>query len=130
MVAGQRTAADARLLYGGGRRGAAFLALSRRHLRTRDGGAPALVRAWAVCVIALFVIPAPLASEARKRDQAGTQTADNLLSGATAYRARLRAEVSYAHVDQKRSMRGAWVPAWSRVCPVGHARRRDDGGNP
>jgi hypothetical protein len=27
-----------------------------------------------------FVIPAPFASEARKRDQAGTQTADKLLS--------------------------------------------------
>jgi putative endonuclease len=31
-----------------------------------------------------------------------------------------------AHALSESLRRAAWVPAWSRSCPIGHSRRRDD----
>jgi hypothetical protein len=61
------------------------------------------------------VIPAPLASVARGRDKAGTQSTSPL--------AECVASVSLSECSRSR----AWVPALSRARPDGRSRRRDDG---
>jgi hypothetical protein len=56
------------------------------------------------------VIPAPLASEASKRDQAGTHAPDSLLLVPT-MGVRWRRAPEFAST---RALKVDWVPAWSR----------------